>query len=246
MKKHLVVTLLMSSFLFFSCQKQETKPPESMNKETKTKDNVLTKEKQTGLTSDEIIQQFKDGNDRFLKGVTMQEDYLMQVEHTGKEGQFPKAIVLSCIDSRGPVEVICDKGIGDVFNTRVAGNYADLDVIGGIEYACKVVGTKVIIVMGHTDCGAIKSACDNVKLGNITEVMNMIMPAVDSVKGFDNNRNSKNKDFVNAVAKKNVELTSKKILANSKILSDLVIEGNLKIVGAIYNVSTGKIDFLNN
>jgi carbonic anhydrase len=226
------------------CSKDQQKVTEPVKTETKRNDSALTKEKQTNLTVEEIVQQFKDGNERFLKGTTIQNNFLQQVEQTGNQGQFPKAIVLSCIDSRGPAEVLFDKGIGEIFGTRVAGNYADEGVIGGIEYACKVAGAKVIIVLGHTDCGAVKSACDNVKLGNITYIMDELKPAVDSVKGFTDDRTSKNKDFVKEVMKKNVQLTMKKILNMSEILSGMEKEGKIVVIGGIYDVNTGKVDFM--
>lgn len=244
MKTKIICFLFCLSVLVNGCSKEQQKVNEPVSKDVKRNDSALTQEKQTNLTIDEIIQQFKDGNERFLKGTTLQNNFLKQVEQTGSQGQFPKAIVLSCIDSRGPVEVLFDKGIGDIFGTRVAGNYADEGVIGGMEYACKVAGAKVIIVLGHTDCGAVKSACDNVKLGNITYVMDEIKPAVDSVKGITEDRTSKNKDFVKEVTKKNVQLTMKKVLADSEILAELVKEGKLSVIGGIYDVSTGKVDFL--
>ena len=240
----LIYVLLCLLFIQSGCSKEQQKVQEPVSSEVKRNDSALTKERQSNLTIDEIIQQFKDGNERFLKGTTIQNDFHKQVEQTGSQGQFPKAIVLSCIDSRAPAEVIFDKGIGDIFGTRVAGNYADEGVIGGIEYACKVAGAKVIIVLGHTDCGAVKSACDNVKLGNITYVMDEIKPAVDSVKGIAGERNSANKDFVKDVTKKNVQLTMKKIFENSEILSELAKEGKVKIIGAVYDVKTGKVEFI--
>lgn len=248
MKTKLISVLFCLSILLNGCSKDQQKVTEPVSKDVskdiRKNDSALTQEKQSNLTIDEIIQQFKDGNERFLKGTTIQNNFLKQVEQTGSQGQFPKAIVLSCIDSRGPIEVLFDKGIGDIFGTRVAGNYADEGVIGGMEYACKVAGAKVIIVLGHTDCGAVKSACDNVKLGNITYVMDEIKPAVDSVKGITEDRTSKNKEFVKEVTKKNVQLTMKKVLIESEILSDLEKEGKIKVIGGIYDVSTGKVEFL--
>lgn len=243
-RSKLIYALLCLLFIQSGCSKEQQKVTEPVSSEVKKNSSALTQEKQTNLTIDEIIQQFKDGNERFLKGTTIQNDFHKQVEQTGSQGQFPKAIVLSCIDSRAPIEVLFDKGIGDIFGTRVAGNYADEGVIGGMEYACKVAGAKVIIVLGHSDCGAVKSACDNVKLGNITYVMDEIKPAVDSVKGFTEDRTSKDKEFVDEVTKKNVELTMKKILKDSEILTDLVKEDKVKVIGAIYDVKTGKVNFM--
>ncbi len=244
MKKTLIVISLFLVSMFSGCQNAPDKKPEAV-KDTTQLSQVMTRERQNNLAISDVEQIFKDGNERFITGKTIQTDFLKQVEQTGKEGQFPKAIVLSCIDSRAPIEAIFDKGIGDIFGTRVAGNYSDEGIIGGIEYACFVAGAKLIIVLGHTDCGAIKSVCDNVKVGNITYIMDELRPAVDSVKGFENDRTSANKQFVDEVTKKNVELTMKKIMEKSKIVQDLVHEGKVKIIGGIYDVKTGKVNFIN-
>ncbi len=232
----------MAVLLFTGCQKQTDKP-ETTDKQNKER-NALTQEKQGNLTTEEIIQQFKAGNERFLMHIKDDSSYKELLITTATAGQFPKAIILSCIDSRAPAEDIFDKNIGDMFTSRVAGNYADSGVIGGMEFACKVSGAKVILVMGHTECGAIKGACDNVQLGNLTYVINELKPAVDSVKGYDNDRTSKNKEFVKSVTQKNVELTINKIRNQSKVISDLEKEGKVKFIGAIYNIATGKVDFL--
>lgn len=244
----LSLIILIASF-HFGCSKGEKTEPQTKSGDNHTKHEdtsnaVMTRERQNLLAVDNIIQQFKDGNVRFLEHKSTQKDFLSQVEQTGNEGQFPKAILLSCIDSRAPAEIIFDKGIGDIFGTRVAGNYADSGIIGGIEYATFVSGAKLIIVMGHTDCGAIKSACDHVMLGNITKVMDELKPAVDSVKGYDQDRTSRNTDFVKAVTKENVRLTMEKIKEGSEIITSLIFEGKLKLLGAIYDVKTGKVEFL--
>jgi carbonic anhydrase len=202
----------------------------------------MTKELQDNMTPEVILQKFKDGNQRFLTGTMIHRDYLRQVKQTAN-GQHPYAIVVSCVDSRKPAEVIFDKGIGDMFNARVAGNFVNTDILGSIEFACKVSGAKLILVMGHTACGAIKSACDHVVLGNITAMLKNIQPAVDSVKGFDGKRNSKNADFVQAVAKENVLLTEAKILRDSPIIRDMVQNHQVDIAGCMYDLATGKVEF---
>jgi len=245
MTKLLHPFLLIILLSLSGCQKSDTNIAVVDSINVKLKTEALTKEKQQNLTTDEIVNQFQQGNDRFLKKLSIYPNYLEQVKQTATQGQFPKAVILSCIDSRAPVEAIFDKTIGDLFTSRVAGNYADSGVIGGIEFACMVSGAKVIFVMGHTDCGAIKGACDNVELGNLTYVVEKIRPAVDSVKGFENERNSKNKKFVEEVTRMNVVLTMEKLRSQSSIITDLEKQGKVKIIGAIYHLDDGKVDFLN-
>jgi carbonic anhydrase len=209
------------------------------------KDSVtvtMTSELLDSLTPSEIQEKFEEGNRRFVSGKMLHRDYQKQVGLTGG-GQHPYAIVVSCIDSRNPAEFIFDAGIGDIFNARVAGNFVNTDILGSIEYACKVSGAKMILVMGHSGCGAIKSACDHVQLGNITEMLANIKPAIDSVKGFENDRSSKNDDFVRAVSKENVLLTQRKILENSPIIRELVDKNQVKMVGCMYDVKKGTVEF---
>jgi carbonic anhydrase len=154
--------------------------------------------------------------------------------------------VVSCIDSRIPTEIIFDQGIGDLFNARVAGNFVNKDILGSLEFACKLAGSKVIVVMGHTSCGAVKGACDHAKLGNLTQMLDKIMPAVDAISTPDGtDRSSKNLDFVNQVAVKNVEFTIANIKSESSVLNDMFENGEIDIVGAMYDVKSGKVDFLN-
>lgn len=188
------------------------------------------------------LQKLKEGNVRFVEGKSTYKDYKAQVQETSK-GQFPFAIILSCIDSRSPSELIFDQGIGDIFNVRIAGNIVDEDVLGSMEFACKVTGSKLILIMGHTNCGAIKGACDDVKMGNLTALLSKIKPAVDSVPGFEDRRNSNNDDFVDTVSRKNVKLAMKNILDNSPILKEMIDNGEILLVGSMYDVKTGKVDF---
>lgn len=191
-----------------------------------------------------ILQMLKDGNERFLTSKTINRDALKDVEATSG-GQWPYAAVLSCIDSRVPTEILFDLGIGDLFNACVAGNFVNTDILGSIEYACKVAGSKLVVVLGHTACGGVKGACDHIELGNITDMCKNIYPAVDAVATADGEeRSSKNIDFVNKVAAKNVELNIAKIKADSAILNEMHEAGEIDIVGGMYDVATGKVTWL--
>jgi carbonic anhydrase len=201
----------------------------------------LTKEERDKLTPAEIIQQMKAGNERFRSGKPRHRDLMSEAKATAK-GQYPAAIVFGCVDSRAPAELILDCGIGDIFSGRVAGNIADEDILGSMEFACKVVGAKVVLVMGHTACGAIKGAIDDVKLGNLTALLAKIRPAVEATQ-YSGERTAKNYAFVDAVARKNVELTIAKIREQSPVLKELESSGSIKIAGSMYNLETGVVDF---
>src|SRR5262245_51175600 len=203
---------------------------------------ALTQAQREKLTADDIIALMKKGNQRFRLGKESPHDYLAQQKATAK-GQYPAAVILSCIDSRAPAETIMDLGIGDCFNTRVAGNIANDDILGSMEFACKLAGAKVVLVMGHTSCGAIKGAIDNVQLGNLTGLLAKIRPAVQATE-YEGERSAKNYGFVDAVARKNVELTITDIHRRSAVLAELESSGAIKIVGAMYNIETGLLEFL--
>lgn len=203
---------------------------------------ALTKTQRDKLTPDEIIELMKQGNDRFRMGQKTTQDYLAQQKASAK-GQYPAAVLLSCIDSRAPAETIMDLGIGDVFNTRVAGNVANDDTLGSMEFACKISGAKVVLVMGHTACGAIKGAIDRVQLGNLSGLLAKIQPAVDATL-YQGERSAKNYGFVDAVARKNVELTMAEIRSRSAVIAELETTGAVKIAGAMYNLETAVVDFL--
>jgi len=183
----------------------------------------------------------KRGNERFRSGKKSPQDFLAQQRASAK-GQYPAAVILSCIDSRASAETIMDLGIGDVFNARVAGNIANDDILGSMEFACAAAGAKVVLVMGHTACGAIKGAIDDVKLGNLTGLLARIQPAVKATP-FQGDRSAKNNAFVDAVAHKNVELTMENIRKGSSVLDELKAKGAIKIVGAMYDIESGKVDF---
>jgi len=184
------------------------------------------------------------GNKRFLQNAMASRNLGQQISDTST-GQYPFAAVVSCIDSRIPTEVIFDQGIGDIFNARVAGNFVNADILGSLEFACKLAGSKLIVIMGHTSCGAVKGACDHAKLGNLTQMLDKIMPAVDAIETPEGEeRNSSNISFVNRVAEKNVELTIQELLKNSPVLAEQKAKGEIDVVGAMYDVKTGKVTFI--
>ena len=203
--------------------------------------DALTKELRDKLTPEQIIQAMKKGNERFRRGERKERNYLRE-QRASASGQYPAAALLSCIDSRAPAEVIMDLGIGDIFNSRVAGNIENPDILGSLEFACKLAGAKVVLVMGHTACGAIKGAIDNAELGNLTGLLAKIKPAVEATT-YAGERSAKNYAFVDAVARKNVELTVANIRKDSPVLAELESKGSIKIAGAMYNLETGAVEF---
>ncbi|WP_395051287.1 carbonic anhydrase family protein [Flavobacterium sp.] len=206
--------------------------------------HVMTKSKQDSLTPSLILQEFEDGNKRFNNGNITQRDHSEGIRKAATGGQFPKAMVLSCVDSRVPVEDVFDQGIGDVFVGRVAGNFVNTDLLGSMEFACKVAGAKLIIVMGHQHCGAIKGAIDDVHLGNITSMLANIKPAVEMSQNFEGEKSSKNEAYVKLVAQNNVRNAIAQIREKSEILKEMESKGEIKIVGAFYILRTGKLEFI--
>lgn len=202
----------------------------------------LTKEQRDALTIPQIIEAMKKGNARFRSGKMAPRDYLAQ-KRSSSSGQYPAAVLLGCIDSRAPAEIIFDIGIGDAFNARVAGNVANDDMLGSMEFACAVAGAKVVFVLGHTKCGAIKGAIDDVVLGNLTGLLARIKPAIAETK-FDGEKSSKNYDYVDAVARTNVQVAISDIRRRSPVLEDLEKKGSIVITGGMYNITTGEIDYL--
>ncbi|MDX1418986.1 MAG: carbonic anhydrase family protein [Rubricoccaceae bacterium] len=202
-----------------------------------------TAETQATLTPAEALQMLKDGNERFVDGERLDRDYTMQVDETAS-GQYPYGVVLSCIDSRVPPELVFDVGLGDIFAPRIAGNYVDADILGSMEFATAVAGSKVIVVLGHTECGAVKGACDHVEMGNLTHTLSNIAPAVYAVNDVEGERASSNKAFVNEVAHTNVRMTVTNILERSPVMAELVENGELLVVGAMYDVASGEVTFL--
>ncbi|REH56065.1 carbonic anhydrase [Tenacibaculum gallaicum] len=203
-----------------------------------------TKETQATMTPEKSLQYLKEGNQRFQNNLKANRNLLEQVNDT-REGQFPFATILSCIDSRVSAELVFDQGLGDIFSARIAGNFVNEDILGSMEFACKLAGTKLVVVLGHTSCGAVKGACDNAKLGNLTNMLSKIKPAVEAVTEpkDESLRNSSNLEFVNNVAEKNVQLTIDRILNESDVLAEMHKNGEIMIVGAMYNIKDGSVTF---
>lgn len=202
---------------------------------------ALTKERRDALSPDDLIRLAKEGNERFRKGEQQPRDFLAEQQSSAK-GQYPAAMLLTCIDSRAPAEILLDLGIGDVFNSRVAGNIVNEDILGSMEFACELSGAKLVVVMGHTACGAIKGAINDAKLGNLTGLLAKIKPAVDATV-YEGERTAINYDFVDAVARTNIEFAIRDIRTRSPVLSGLEKAAKIKIVGAMYDISTGKVEF---
>lgn len=201
-----------------------------------------SKETQSSLTPDMALQILKEGNQRFINNLKANRNLLQQVNETSA-GQFPFATILSCIDSRTSAELIFDQGLGDVFSIRIAGNILNEDILGSMEFGTKVVGTKIILVLGHTKCGAIVGACNHVELGNLTSLLKKVQPAIDHETQTTEQRDGSNKEFVNRVAELNVNLTIERIRKESPIIAELEQQGAIKIVGGMYDVETGAVDF---
>ena len=200
-----------------------------------------TKETQETMTPEKSYIYLKEGNQRFQNNLKANRNLLEQVNETS-EGQFPFAVVLSCIDSRVSAELIFDQGLGDIFSVRIAGNFVNEDILGSMEFACKIAGSKLIVVLGHSKCGAIKGACDDAKLGNLTALISKIKPAVNAVKEPSENRNSTNSEFVEKVSHMNVEMTIANIKEQSPVLKQMLDDGEIGIVGGMYNVDSGKVE----
>lgn len=204
---------------------------------------VETSDTQAALSPADALQRLKDGNARFTGGQMINRDLMAQVRGTAG-GQAPFAVVLGCIDSRVPPELVFDQGIGDIFAPRIAGNFVNTDILGSMEFATAAAGSKVIVVLGHTSCGAVKGTCDNVELGNLTHTLSNILPATYAVTDVEGERSSKNAAYVEAVAEENVRQTVANVVERSKVMADLVDQGKLLVVGAIHDVSTGQVRWL--
>jgi carbonic anhydrase len=207
------------------------------------RDLAAIKAEQAALTPAQVLESLQHGNARFTSGKARPRDMRHEQKVTAA-GQFPHAVLLSCIDSRAPAEFVFDQGLGDLFNARIAGNVANNDIVGSMEFACAAAGAKLVLVMGHTSCGAVKGACDHVQLGNLTGLLDRIQPAVEAVRNVPGDRNSKNTKFVEAVSEMNVRLTVARIRELSPILRDLEQAGKIQIVGCMYDLGTGRVQFL--
>lgn len=194
------------------------------------------------LTPLTIIERLEEGNMRFMNNLKINRNLLQQVNETS-DGQHPFACILSCIDSRTSAELIFDQGLGDIFSCRIAGNVLNEDVLGSMEFACKVAGSKLIVVLGHSKCGAIKGACDHVEMGNLTALLNKVKPALEAEVTTKENRNSGNEEFVAKVSELNVQFAVKQIAAKSEILAELIKSGEIALIGGMYNVDTGNVQF---
>lgn len=203
---------------------------------------TLTKETRDSITPLAAIELLKKGNERFVNNLKMNRNLLQQVNETS-DGQHPFAVILSCIDSRTSAELIFDQGLGDVFSVRIAGNIQNPDILGSIEFGCKVAGAKIVVVLGHTKCGAVKGACDQVKMGNLTTLLEKLQPAVDGEKSTTSERNASNSEFVEKVASLNVKIIQKQIVKNSPILLEMIEKDEIALVGGMYDVETGLVDF---
>jgi carbonic anhydrase len=206
---------------------------------------VLTADAQAALTPAQVLADLKAGNERFVEGRLTPRDYMAQAEATAADGQYPKAVILGCVDSRVPPEIIFDQGIGDVFVGRVAGNVEDVNLVGSLEFATKVAGSKVVVILGHTACGAIKGAADGVELGNLTELLNDFdAPIARADEATEGEANSKNLEFLNLAIEENVRQTISDILEQSEIISEMDSTGDLLIVGGVYDLATGRVAWL--
>lgn len=203
---------------------------------------TLTKELQESLSPALALELLKDGNKRFVSNLKMNRNLLQQANETS-EGQHPFAVILSCIDSRTSAELIFDQGLGDIFSVRIAGNILNEDILGSMEFGCKLAGSKIIVVLGHTKCGAIKGACDHVEMGNLTALLSKIRPAVEDEDTVKIDRNSGNPEFVEKVSTINVKRTVKAIIERSSILKKMIEAGQIGIIGGTHNINTGNVVF---
>ncbi len=203
---------------------------------------TLTKEMQAAITPAMALELLKDGNKRFINNIKVNRNLLQQANETS-DGQHPFAVILSCIDSRTSAELIFDQGLGDIFSVRIAGNIINEDILGSMEFGCKVAGSKIIVVLGHTKCGAVRGACDHVELGNLTALLNKIQPAIYAEKTETENRNSSNDEFVEKVSTINVKRTVQAIIERSPILKEMIESGECGIIGGNHNITTGEVNF---
>lgn len=236
--------MVISTMLFFAmaCTANQNESSDT-NESTELVSEVMTKEKQESLSPEAVLEDFKQGNERFMNNNLTPWNYAEQAEKTAS-GQYPEAVVLSCLDSRVPVEHIFDKGIGDIFVGRVAGNFVNVDMLGSLEFATQVAGSKLVVIMGHESCGAVKSAIDDVELGNITAMLEKIKPAVEMTENYEGEQSTQNSEYVTRVVENNVRYTIQEIREKSPIIRQLEENGDILIKGAFYDLDTGKVTFL--
>lgn len=243
MKKYFLPAALMMAGLLVGCNPAQQGGAAADVAEDSLETHVLHAKDVDPMSPDAVIELLKQGNADFAHRHTHHRDAVAQLKESSHDGQHPLAIVLSCIDARVPVEIIFDKGVGDLFVTRVAGNVVSGDVLGSMEYACEHSGAKVVVVMGHKQCGAVHSACAGVKAGNMTDMLAKIQPAIDTLKTAETNL--EDEAFQNSVARKNAELMVQAVRQGSQILNEMEEEGKIKIVPALFDLETGEVEFLN-
>ena len=232
--------------MLFSCKNESKVEAENTNTKEKNiqkEEHLMSKDAQAKLTPDQVLKELEDGNERFRNGNETHRDHSALIRKY-ESGQYPKAIVLGCIDSRVPVEDVFDQGIGDLFVGRVAGNLINEDQLGSMEYACKVAGAKLVMVLGHEHCGAVKGAIDDVKLGNLTELLSKIKPSIVKSQDFKGEKNSKNYDFVKHVCENNIRYSIEQIRARSSVLKEMESKGEIKIVGAYFDLSDSSLEIV--
>jgi carbonic anhydrase len=237
---NLLVVLVLGLFIMTACAQKEI---ETETTSVQLSSDVMTAEDQEEITPEQIIQGLKEGNERYVNNNLTPRDLQSQVKATAS-GQFPEAIIISCVDSRVPVEHVFDKGVGDIFVARVAGNFSNEDILGSSEFATAVAGSKVVVVMGHESCGAVKAAIDGVEMGNITAMLDKIEPAIEMTQNFDGEQSTSNNDYVTEVVNNNVINTIAEMRENSPIIAELERNGEVVIAGAFYDLDTGKVTFL--
>lgn len=237
-----LIVIILIAFLFMACEQTETKS-DSQTQNAELSASVMTKESQSELTPQQIVEGLKEGNNRYVNNELTPRDYQAQVSKT-TDGQYPEAVIISCIDSRVPVEHVFDKGVGDIFVARVAGNFVNEDILGSAEFATAVAGSKVVVVMGHESCGAVKSAIDGVEMGNITAMLSKIKPAVEMTEEFEGEKSTANSEYVTEVVNNNVMHTIAEMRERSPIIAELERNGDVVIAGAFYDLDTGKVTFL--
>ena len=243
-KKNLLLTAAVLLLLGSCCNKQQNSNAVEFAQEDAISGQVLSAEQQAQLTPDAVLQMLAEGNKEYVEESPTVRNNSQRIEGA-VSGQYPKAVIVSCLDSRVLVEDIFHQGIGDLFVARVAGNFVNEDILGSLEYACKVSGSKLIVVLGHENCGAVKSAIDDVKLGNITAMLSKIRPSVETAAAtFEGEKTSKNAAFVEAVCNQNIQHTMDEIRAKSEILKEMEATGEIKIVGGVYHLETGEVTFL--
>jgi carbonic anhydrase len=239
------IMVMSTAVLSIGCAPPSEPPAQTTSPAPELVSSVLDAAAQQALTPEQVLADLEAGNRRFVQGKLTPRDYIAQAEATAAGGQYPKAVILGCVDSRVPPEIVFDQGIGDIFVGRVAGNVEDINLVGSLEFASKVAGSKVVVILGHTSCGAIKGAADGVEMGNLTELLNDFDAAIArAAEATEGEANSSNQQFIDLAVEENVRQTIADILAQSEIISGMVDNGELLVVGGVYDLSTGQVRWL--